>query len=84
MWRHLGGDADALPDYFVSAMQIPAIDHMRMSATVQPFIDSAISKTVNVAEDYPYDEFKSLYLEAWRAGLKASLRIVPMQSSARC
>jgi ribonucleoside-diphosphate reductase alpha chain len=70
MWRHLGGDADALPDYFVSAMQIPAIDHMRMSATVQPFIDSAISKTVNVAEDYPYDEFKSLYLEAWRAGLK--------------
>jgi ribonucleoside-diphosphate reductase alpha chain len=70
MWRHLGGDTEALPDYFVSAMQIPAIDHMRMSATVQPFIDSAISKTVNVAEDYPYADFKSLYLEAWRAGLK--------------
>ena len=70
MWRHLGGDTSALPAYFVSAMQIPAIDHMRMSATVQPFIDSAISKTVNVAEDYPYEDFKSLYLEAWRAGLK--------------
>ena len=70
LWRHLGHDVNALPDYFVSAMQIPALEHMRMSATVQPFIDSAISKTVNVAEDYPYDEFKSLYLEAWRGGLK--------------
>ncbi len=70
LWRHLGRDIDALPDYFVSAMQIGALDHMRMSAVVQPFIDSAISKTVNVAEDYPYDDFKTLYLEAWRAGLK--------------
>jgi len=70
LWRHLGHDVNALPDYFVSAMQITALDHMRMSAAVQPFIDSAISKTVNVAEDYPYDEFKSLYLEAWRGGLK--------------
>jgi len=70
LWRHLGHDVTALPDYFVSAMQINALDHMRMSAAVQPFVDSAISKTVNVAEDYPYDEFKSLYLEAWRGGLK--------------
>ena len=70
MWRHLGGDMNALPEYFVSAMQIPASEHLRMSAAVQPFIDSAISKTVNVSQDYPYDDFKSLYLEAWRAGLK--------------
>ncbi len=70
MWRHLGHDTNALPEYFVSAMQISAIDHMRMSAAVQPYIDSAISKTVNVAEDYPYEEFKTLYFEAWRAGLK--------------
>jgi ribonucleoside-diphosphate reductase alpha chain len=70
LYRHLGGNPQALPDYFVSAMQIDALDHMRMSAAVQPYVDSAISKTVNVAEDYPYDEFKALYLEAWRAGLK--------------
>ncbi|MCU0256767.1 MAG: hypothetical protein MUF60_08475, partial [Vicinamibacterales bacterium] len=70
LYRHMGGNVQALPDYFVSAMQIDALDHMRMSAAVQPYIDSAISKTVNVAEDYPYDEFKQLYLEAWRAGLK--------------
>ena len=70
MWRHLGHETQELPDYFVSAMQIAALDHMRMSAAVQPYIDSAISKTVNVAEDYPYEEFKTLYFEAWRAGLK--------------
>ena len=55
LWRHLGGDVDSLPPTTsCRRMQIAAIDHMRMSATVQPFIDSAISKTVNVAEDYPY------------------------------
>ena len=42
LYRHLGGNVTALPDYFVSAMQIPALDHMRMSAAVQPYIDSAI------------------------------------------
>ncbi|MEK9719853.1 MAG: adenosylcobalamin-dependent ribonucleoside-diphosphate reductase, partial [Quisquiliibacterium sp.] len=70
LYRHMGGNPAALPEYFVSAMQISALDHMRMSAAVQPYIDSAISKTVNVAEDYPYEDFKALYLEAWRAGLK--------------
>ena len=70
LYRHMGGNPTALPEYFVSAMQISALDHMRMSAAVQPYIDSAISKTVNVAEDYPYEDFKALYLEAWRAGLK--------------
>ena len=47
-----------------------ALDHMRMSAAVQPFVDTAISKTVNVPVDYPFDEFEDLYLEAWKAGLK--------------
>ena len=37
---------------------------------MQPYIDAAISKTVNVPEDYPFEEFKNLYLEAWHAGLK--------------
>ena len=43
---------------------------MRMVAAVAPYVDSAISKTVNVPEDYPYEDFKDLYLEAWKAGLK--------------
>jgi ribonucleoside-diphosphate reductase alpha chain len=70
LYRHLGGDMAKVPLQFVTALEISALDHMRMVAAVAPYIDSAISKTVNVAEDYPYDEFKDLYLEAWRSGLK--------------
>jgi len=70
LYRHLGGDMAKLPEAFVTALQISALDHMRMVAVVAPFVDSAISKTVNVPEDYPYENFKDLYLEAWRAGLK--------------
>jgi ribonucleoside-diphosphate reductase alpha chain len=70
LYKHVGGDMEHLPPAFITAMDISALDHMRMVAAVAPYIDSAISKTVNVAEDYPYDQFKDLYLEAWKAGLK--------------
>ena len=70
MWRTRGGDMAALPPAFVNALEISARDHMAMQAAIQPFIDAAISKTVNVAEDYPFEAFEGLYLEAWKAGLK--------------
>jgi ribonucleoside-diphosphate reductase alpha chain len=70
VYRMLGGDVKNLPDYFVSALDMSALDHMQMVAAVAPFIDTAISKTVNVPADYPFEEFESLYLQAWRAGLK--------------
>jgi ribonucleoside-diphosphate reductase alpha chain len=59
-----------LPPYFVTALEMSARDHMRMSAAVQAFVDTAISKTVNVPADYPFADFEDLYLEAWRSGLK--------------
>jgi len=55
---------------FVSALAMSAQDHMLMNAAVQPFVDTAISKTVNVPVDYPFDAFEDLYLQAWQAGLK--------------
>jgi len=70
LYRHLGGDVEHLPPAFVTALELSALDHMRMVAAVAPYVDSAISKTVNVPEDYPYEKFKDLYLEAWKAGLK--------------
>jgi ribonucleoside-diphosphate reductase alpha chain len=69
-YRLQGGDVKNLPEYFVSALDMGALDHMQMVAAVAPFIDTAISKTVNVPADYPFAEFESLYLQAWRAGLK--------------
>ncbi|MBI5277209.1 MAG: adenosylcobalamin-dependent ribonucleoside-diphosphate reductase [Burkholderiales bacterium] len=70
LFRSLGGDMAKLPASFVSALEMPAAAHLAMMEAVQPFVDTAISKTVNVPADYPYDEFKGLYHEAWRAGLK--------------
>ena len=73
-----------LPPYFVTALEMSALDHMRMSAAVQPFVDTAISKTVNVPADYPFAEFKDLYLEAWKSGLKGLTTYRPNASSGRC
>ena len=69
-YRALGHDMSALPPAFVTALEMPALEHMRMLQAVQPYIDTSISKTVNVPEDYPYEDFQSLYTEAWKAGLK--------------
>ena len=63
-------DAGKLPEYFVNALEMSAQDHVAMMEAVQPFVDTSISKTVNIPEDYPYDSFKDLYRQAWQAGLK--------------
>jgi ribonucleoside-diphosphate reductase alpha chain len=65
-----GGNMEALPPYFVTALELSARAHEQMVASVAPYIDTSISKTVNVPEDYPYAEFQDLYLHAWKSGLK--------------
>ena len=61
---------EVLPQSFVTAMEMTASEHLAVMAAVQPFVDTAISKTVNVAEDYPYEDFKNLYVQAWKSNLK--------------
>ncbi|MEO8345749.1 MAG: adenosylcobalamin-dependent ribonucleoside-diphosphate reductase [Betaproteobacteria bacterium] len=71
VWSDENGKRNAmLAPAFVSALEMSARNHMKMNAAVQPFIDTAISKTVNVPVDYPFDAFADLYFEAWKAGLK--------------
>ena len=70
LFKKMGGDMNKLPPAFVTALEISALDHMKMVAAVAPYIDTSISKTVNVPADYPYEDFKHLYTEAWKAGLK--------------
>jgi len=70
LYRALGGNVDDLPPYFVSAMQMDAAGHIAMMKAVQPYVDTAISKTVNVPADYAYEDFKDLYRQGWLAGLK--------------
>jgi len=59
-----------LPDYFVSALELPVTAHLAMQGVCQEFIDSSISKTINCPKDMPYDEFKQVYLVAYQLGLK--------------
>jgi ribonucleoside-diphosphate reductase alpha chain len=70
LYRALGGDVARLPDYFVSALEMTPAAHIAMMQTVQPYIDTAISKTVNVPEELPFADFQHLYRLAWQAGLK--------------
>ena len=78
-YRHLvdqqampGGDESgpALPDYFVNADDISPRQHVDVQAAAQKWIDSSISKTANVPTDFPYEEFKDIYLYAYRQKLK--------------
>lgn len=70
LFKHLHGESAPLTSAFVTALEISATAHLQMVAAVAPYIDTSISKTVNVPEDYPYADFESLYLDAWKAGLK--------------
>jgi len=59
-----------LPDYFKTADDISPINHVDIQAAAQIWIDSSISKTANVPTDYPFEEFKDIYLHAYNQGLK--------------
>nr|WP_293413268.1 hypothetical protein [Piscinibacter sp.] len=59
LFHERGGDTSRLPDSFVSALDMGVEQHLRMLVAVQPFIDSSISKTVNVPGDYPYEAFRA-------------------------
>ena len=69
MWRDLKGDAP-LPDYFVNAQTLPPLDHVRMQAPAQKWVDSSISKTINCPEDISFEAFKDVYMEAFETGCK--------------
>ena len=63
-------ESDRLPAVFVTADDITPSEHIAMQAAAQRWIDSSISKTVNVPADMPFESFKSLYFEAYERGLK--------------
>jgi ribonucleoside-diphosphate reductase alpha chain len=61
LYKALHGDEASLPECFVSALELSASEHVAMMRCVQPFIDTSISKTVNIPADYPFEDFKHLY-----------------------
>jgi len=59
-----------LPDYFISADDVTPKQHVDIQAAAQKWVDSSISKTANVPTDFPYEDFKGIYLYAYEKGLK--------------
>src|SRR5699024_4287434 len=62
--------AHALPEYFITAEDITAEEHVDSQAAAQKWVDSSISKPANASTDYPYEDCKHIYLYAWKQGLK--------------
>jgi ribonucleoside-diphosphate reductase alpha chain len=63
-------DAEKLPDYFIASDAVTPRQHVDIQAAAQKWVDSSISKTANVPTDFPYDQFKDIYLYAHEQGLK--------------
>jgi len=61
---------EQLPDYFLDSSTIQAKAHVDIQAAAQKWIDSSISKTINVPTDYDYEDFKNIYVYAYDKGLK--------------
>ena len=61
---------EKLPDYFIDSSTIKTKNHVDIQAAAQKWIDSSISKTINVPTDYDFNEFKEIYMYAYEKGLK--------------
>jgi ribonucleoside-diphosphate reductase alpha chain len=70
LFRRMKGDAAILPDAFVDAQSLAPGDHLVMQAAAQKYVDSSISKTINVPADFPFEQFKDVYLQAYELGCK--------------
>jgi ribonucleoside-diphosphate reductase alpha chain len=69
LWRELHGDRP-LPTFFVSAQTISPEAHVQMQAAAQKWIDSSISKTINLPADITFEDFKAVYHQAYDLGCK--------------
>lgn len=77
LYRELNGVNAPLTPAFVTAAEVSPFKHLDMQAALQPWVDNAISKTVNVPPDYSFDQFRLLYEYAYSEGLKGCTTFRP-------
>ena len=70
VFREMKGAEADLPPYFVDAQSLSPEAHVAMQAAVQKHVDSAISKTINIPADFPFERFKDVYRAAYGSGCK--------------
>ncbi len=78
LWREKFGDKP-LPTHFVDAQSLPPLDHVRMQAAAQKWVDSSISKTINCPEGISFEAFREVYMAAWDQGCKGCTTYRPNQ-----
>jgi ribonucleoside-diphosphate reductase alpha chain len=76
LWKEREGDSK-LPSHFVTAQKLYPQAHLQMQAALQPYVDNSISKTVNIPEDFPFEDFREVYEIAYNAGLKGCTTFRP-------
>jgi ribonucleoside-diphosphate reductase alpha chain len=77
LWREMNKTASGRPHAFVTTAELKVTDHLEMQAALQPYVDNSISKTINVPEDYPFEDFKRIYDLAYDKGLKGCTTFRP-------
>jgi ribonucleoside-diphosphate reductase alpha chain len=77
LWREMTGNRSDFPPGFVTVNDLQVRAHLDMQATMQPFVDNSISKTINVPEDCPFSEFREIYDLAYEKGLKGCTTFRP-------
>ena len=70
IYLNLKGDTKSLPGAFVNAHSLRPEDHLVMQSTVQKYIDSSISKTINCPENISFEDFENIYQQAYDLGCK--------------
>ena len=77
LFRALRGEDAPLPHTFVDSQALGPSDHVRMQAAIQQHVDSAVSKTINVPADTPFEAFQDVYIQAYESGCKGCTTFRP-------
>lgn len=77
LFREMHGETAPLPPAFVSAAELSPFDQLAMQGALQPHVDNAISKTIQMAADVSFDAFLDVYQRAYRLGLKGCTAFRP-------
>lgn len=80
LWQELFGDKP-FPEQYITVSHLTPEAHLKMQAALQPFVDNAISKTINIPANYPYEGFKDVYERAYEKGLKGCTTFRPNEIS---
>ena len=75
-WQHRLGQ-EVLPPAFIDAHTLSPALHLQMQAAIQPYVDNAISKTINIPADYALGNYRSVFEQAYRLGLKGCTAFRP-------